>query len=68
LWGEAGRVAVFVWWAEHLLVVKGCFVALCNLERKFSVVDVSRAVARRAPVRDVVEVGQLGKLLVHLVH
>ena len=28
LGGEAGRVAVFVGWAEHLLVVKGCFVAL----------------------------------------
>ena len=28
LGGETRRVAVFVGWAEHLLVVKGCFVAL----------------------------------------
>jgi len=66
--GEAGWVAIFIGWAEHLLVIKCCFVALSNLERKFSVMNMSRAVASRAPVGDVVQVGQLGKLLVHLVH
>lgn len=65
---QTGRVAVFIGRAEHLYVVKSCFVALCDFERKLSVVDVSWTVAGRAPVGDVVQVGKLGELLVHLVH
>ena len=105
---QTGRVAVFIGRAEHLYVVKSCFVALkrkiffvflqfnssshnitvvffikptsemfvtfhqelhlCDFERELSVVDVSWTVAGRAPVGDVVHVGKLGELLVHLVH